>query len=428
MAPETTLDPWDPAARRAALGVAADDPWCIHMAALRASLDGDGPAPTDAAREAALVDVRAEATTMRNGDPLWPFRKALICEYVQGAAEEREEFDWATAAEFLEAASMAASNPPSENGVSPLVPVFDHLDGGEPESLAPVDLSNPAYCDALETSELALSQQRGGVVDAVSFPGSLRRAPDWFATVQVSYHRWAREQLEGHQIAPGAVDYGGIPYHCHRFHAAQEGSKTFALKDNLIFLLPELDDPEKSGRLVVQDAEGGEIVLDRVLAAAQLDSDGSEGEEVDFFPEDLAAAPRLSGAVERSSSLPPPRVFQIHFDFNRLTPREDDPQIAALLTELAKRDPGEPLRIQLSGHADCVGSSRDNKEVSSARARAVFSDIIRPALIERGFDEAALNDRRRFKLVGLGASAPAVKPGAVCRREEANRRVVVVVQ
>ncbi|MFV0473124.1 MAG: OmpA family protein [Pikeienuella sp.] len=424
VAPDTPRDPWDPDERGEALGVPADDSWCRHMSSLRASLDGAGPAPTAAARAASLAAVRAESD-----DPLWPFRKALICEYTQAAAEERAEYDWATARQFLDMASLALRTPPPEDGISPLVPVYDHLDGEEPESIAPVDLTNPVYCDAFDTSELALSQQRGGVVQAVGFPGSLQRAPDWFAMIQVSYHRWAREQIKGdHLIEEGAADFGGIPQQCRRFDAALRGSKAFSLKDNLIFLLPELDDPDKAGRLVVQDAAGEEIVLDRVLAAAQLDAGGTDGEMVDFYPEDLAASPGLQGAVNRANNLPPPRIFQIHFGYDSRAPEADDPQIEALKAELATRGPEEPLRVAVSGHADCVGPRWYNKMISDDRARAVFEQIVYPILLERGFDEAALRDRKSFRLSGIVVAAPAVKPENGCVREDGNRRVVVVVQ
>lgn len=417
---------WDAGAVAARLGAPAGDPWCAHMAALRAGLDGAAPLPDDAARAAALAAVRAEAEGARGGDPYWPMRKALICEYAAGAAEEAAVFEWVTVEQFLAAAEAAAVAEP--DGVSPLIPVFDHLSGAAPESLAPVDLTTPAYCDDYGTADLALSQQRGGVAAAVGFAGSLQRAPDWFAHVQVAYHRWGREVQERRRLARERVALGDAPFHCRRFHAALEGSKDFAIKDNLVFLLPERDDPESAGRLVVRDAAGREIVLDKVLAAAQLEADGTEGEAVDFFAEDLAASAALKGAVDRTEALPPPRVFTIGFDYNRRTPAEGDPQAPLLAVELAARDPGEPLRIALSGHADCVGPNWYNTILSEARARAVFEGIIRPALLARGFAEETLRDRRRFKLVGLGETAPAVEPAGRCAPTDENRRVVVVVQ
>lgn len=421
-------DAWDVSGQRAALGAVADDPWCGYMADIRAHLDGAGPAPSQEARDAALSAVRAEASASKDGDPLWPFRKALICEYLQGAEEEAQVFEWVTVAQFQDAASLAGTAPAPEDGVSPLVPIFDHLSGDEPDSIAPVDLSKPEYCDAFETDTLALSQQRGGIVSSLGFPGSLRRAPDWYAHIQVSYHRWGREVQERRRLASDRMSLGDAPRFCRRFHAALEGAEQFGLKDNLIFLLPELDDPEESGRLVVRDAAGEEVVLDRVLAAAQLGAGGEGGEAVDFFAEDLAAAPGLKGAVDRTNNLPPPKVFSIHFDYNRREPMAGDPQIGALKEELASRSPEEPLRIAMSGHADCVGPRWYNTLISEDRAKSVFDEIIRPALIRRGFAEAMLADKKRFKLSGLGEEAPAIEPGSRCRPTDENRRVVVVVQ
>ncbi|MEX2520594.1 MAG: hypothetical protein WD969_14825 [Paracoccaceae bacterium] len=427
-APESWPNSWDISGQRAALDAGAGDPWCGYMADIRAHLDGAGPAPGEDARAAALEAVRAEAVASKDGDPLWPFRKALICEYLQGAEEEAQVFEWVTVAQFQDAAGLAAGTPAPEDGVSPLVPVFDHLSGAEPESIAPVDLSTPEYCDTFETATLALSQQRGGIVGALGFPGSLRRAPDWYAHIQVSYHRWGREAQERRRLAADRFALGDAPRYCRRLHAALERAAEFELKDNLIFLLPELDDPEKSGRLVVRDAAGHEVVLDRVLAAAQLGVGGEGGEAVDFFAEDLAAAPGLKGAVDRTNNLPPPKVFSIHFDYNRREPIADDPQIGALKAELASRSPEEPLRFVLSGHADCAGPRWYNTMISEDRVKSVFEGIIRPALLMRGFPEAALADKKRFKLVGLGEGAPAVKSGPRCEATDENRRVVVVVQ
>lgn len=421
---------WSVPEHRTFLGVAADDPWCGYVADLRAHLDGASERPSDEVRNAALAGVRAEAKERKDGDPLWPFRKALICEYAQGASEELTELDWNTAEQFLEAARMAALNPRPEDGISPLVPVYDHLDGDEPESLEPVDLGASAYCDDLATSELALSQQRGGLVEALGFPGSLQRAPDWYAHVQVAYHRWAREDIEGHQFEEADSKFGGIPFHCSRFHNALEISKEFAVKDNLIFLLPELDDPNRAGRLEVRDAEGNVVVLDKVLAAAQLNADGTEGERVDFFAEDLAASASLSGAVNRTNALPPPKVFTLLFEYNTREAPIEDAQLAALRTELQSRSPEEPLRIAMTGHADCVGPRWYNTIISEDRVRNVFENVIKTTLLEKGFTEETLGDDKRFKLAGLGESVPVTEreQGQRCEASDPDRRVVVVVQ
>lgn len=421
---------WSVPEHQSFLGVAADDPWCGYVSDLRTHLDGAGERPSDEVREAALTAVRAEAKADKDGDPLWSYRKALICEFSQGATEELTELDWNTAEEFLSFARMAAQNPRPNDGISPLVPIFDHLDGEAPESLEPVDLRTPEYCDELGSADLALSQQRGGVVEALGFSGSLQRAPEWFALVHVAYHRWSREYLEGHQFQEGDSKFGGIPFHCRRFHNALAGSKEFAVKDNLIFLLPELDDPNRAGRLEVRDADGNVVVLDRVLAAAQLNADGTEGERVDFFAEDLAASPSLSAAVDRANNLPGPKVFTLLFDYNTREAPIENKQLAALRAELETRDPKDPLRIAMTGHADCVGPRWYNTIISEDRVQNVFDTVIKPTLLGKGFTEEALTDDKRFKLAGLGESVPAVRrdKDQRCEASDPDRRVVVVVQ
>lgn len=421
---------WSVPEHRSFLGVSADDPWCGYVADLRSHLDGVGERPSDEVREAALSEVRAEAAAEKEGDPLWAFRKALICEYAQGASEEITELDWNTGEEFLAFARMAALNPRPEDGISPLVPVFDHLDGAAPESLEPVDLRTPEYCQTLENSDLALSQQRGGLVEALGFPGSLQRAPDWYAHVQVTYHRWSREFLEGHQFEEGDSKFGGIPFHCERFHNALEGSKEFAVKDNLIFLLPELDDPNSAGRLEVRDVNGNVVVLDKVLAAAQLNADGTGGEKVDFFAEDLAASASLSSAVDRANNLPAPKVFTLLFDYNTRDAPIEEKQLKALRAELSTRDPEAPLRIAMTGHADCVGPRWYNTILSEDRVRNVFENVIKATLLKKGFTEETLNDDKQFRVAGLGESVPAARrdKGQRCEATDQDRRVIVVVQ
>ncbi|MGB0506476.1 MAG: hypothetical protein ACPGGK_09805, partial [Pikeienuella sp.] len=143
---------WSAPEHRSYIGVEADDSWCVHMANLREHLDGNGERPSDEARKAALVEVRAEAVEHYNGDPYWALRKGLACEYVQGAEEEIIEIDWDSGHEFLEYSLLAINNEAPESGLGPIVPVFDHLYGDPAASLEPVDLSNNAYCDALSTS------------------------------------------------------------------------------------------------------------------------------------------------------------------------------------------------------------------------------------------------------------------------------------
>ena len=172
-------------------------------------------------------------------------------------------------------------------------------------------------------------------------------------------------------------------------------------------------------------------MLDTVLAAAQLNADGTERERVDFFAEDLAASASLSGAVNRTNRLPPPKVFTLLFDYNTREEPLSDAQLQVLKAELGGRDPAEPLRIAMTGHADCFGPRWYNQILSEDRVKNVFNGVIRPALLAQGFTEDMLNDKKRFKLARLGESAPATGDEPARRCEEASdpdRRVVVVVQ
>ncbi|MGB0854925.1 MAG: hypothetical protein ACPGSI_16635, partial [Pikeienuella sp.] len=383
---------FDTAAHRTLLGVEQDDPWCSYMAGLRSHLDGKAARPSDGARATALAEVRAEAAAQHDGDPYYAARKGLACEFLQSAEEEIAEFDWPAGVAFMELARAAMETPRPENGIGPIVPVVDHLNGAEPESLEPIDFSNNAYCDELGTSELALAQQRGPTVESVGFPGSLQRAPDWFAHVQASYHRWAQEHVEGHQLEQGDVDFGGIPFHCKRFAAASIGAQEFALKDNLIFLLAERDNPFDAGRLEISDAEGNVVILDEVLEAAQLGKGGVGAQNVEFYPEDLAASATLKAAVDRANNLPAPEVFVVYFDYNERSPVEGaDTGTQALRSYLEGLDPAESIRIAISGHADCVGPRWYNKMIAADRITATADEVIKPALRVAGFTEDLLN-------------------------------------
>lgn len=424
-------DLFDAPGHRAFLGVEKDDPWCAYMADLRAHLDGQGARPLAETRAAALKEVRAEAAADHDGDPYWAMRKGLACEFVQSAEEEIAEFDWPAGVAFLELAKSAISAPRPENGIGPIVPVVDHLDGDDPESLEPIDFSNDGYCDELGTSELALAQLRGPTSESVGFPGSLQRAPDWFAHVQASYHRWAQEHLEGHQLQQGDVDFGGIPFHCQRHAAATFGAQEFSIKDNLIFLLAERDNPFEAGRLEVRDADGNVVILDEVLEAAQLGQAGTNAQNVEFYPEDLAASITLKAAVDRANNMPPPKIFVVYFDYNERSPVEGaDTGTQALRSFLEGLDPADSIRIAISGHADCVGPRWYNKMLADDRIAALSDEVIKPALRVAGFTDGLLSDPKRVKLLNAGESAPAkrVEKGAKCQSLPEDRRVIVIVQ
>ncbi|MEM7270600.1 MAG: hypothetical protein AAF401_15280 [Pseudomonadota bacterium] len=438
---------WDTEAHRSILKVSADDPWCAYVADLRGHLDG-GERPSEEARDAALAEIRQEAADLaaadsRKADVFHPFRKAMACELIAGAEEELVEQDWNTAEQFLENATSAMLDPYDGTSLRPLVPPFDHLDGAEPESLRPVDLTTAEYCTSLDSSGLALYQQIDGVSSAVIFPGSLQRAPDWFAHVIVAYNRWGREHIEGHQLAEGDQDFGGVPYHCRRFHAAYEGSKEFAVKENLIVLLAEKDDPSKVGRLIVQGADGREVVLDKELDASQFAAGGTEGEKIDFFADDIRGD--LAGARDRDDALPPPSEYEVRFDYNvrDIALEADglgDDGIAGLRKKLAMQTVEEPLRVNLIGHADCVGPRWYNTEISEARVQTVLNSVIKPELVKVDFpaeifegkpipDELAGRLKIDIQFRGLGeeVASEGLESSRDCEPDQVHRRVVVQV-
>ena len=427
---------WDIDGHRDYLGIPEGDPWCGHMRALRDQVDGAGPEVSAEARDAALDLVRTEADVARQGDVLWPFRKGLACAFIEIAEEAAADHDWRLVDHILRRARFAVENQPDETALKPLVPVYDHYLGRRPESLEPVDLTNTGYCDTLETANRGVSQQRGDVVQSVLFVGSLRRAPDWFAHTQAGYQHWAREHFERRQAYRDDRIGRGVPFLCRRFHNAFEAAKEFGVKDNLIFLLPERDDPNRAGRLEIEGADGRVVVLDQILEAAQFNDDGTGNEPVDFFAEDLAASPALSNAVDRADSVPAPERFTILFGSGEVAPAPGDDDVMDLEKALAARGPDEPIRIALTGHTDCVGSRAFNQRLSRQRVDNIFNEVIAPALVKRGLSEADMRNRDRLKVVGVGAfakaafgeTAPLRSGSGGCVADGQERRVSVVLQ
>ena len=96
-----------------------DDRWCAYIRRMRTRLDAkDPPAANDPDRAKELAAVKAEADALYPTDDgaygkrtdaaiLWPYRKALACEYVDAAREERAEFDWASAEAFARMAEQS---------------------------------------------------------------------------------------------------------------------------------------------------------------------------------------------------------------------------------------------------------------------------------------------------------------------------------
>lgn len=428
---------WSVASHRTALenmGVLekGGDPWCERIRTLRQAADGELDQPL----ASEIVPEDLLAATEREGDILWPLRKGLICEYLDGAAEEREEQDWETTDAFLNAALAIASG----RELPLAYPIYELPVDEELDVLTPVDFSSAGFCAQPSEALRGLVQQRGPLTNSLSDLSFAVRAPDWLALTQVAYHRWGREQLEGHQLAAGRGDInGGIPFHCSRYHTAYEIARRQAVKDNLIFLLPEFDNPSKSGRLEIRDAEGNVVVLDQVLAAAQLDAGGENIEPIQFEQRDVDNSMGLAGAVNRLNSVDKPATFQIFFEKDRSDPISDPDRLRelelddfigetgfdGLKANLEKRSVGSSIKVFLTGHADCLGSRIDNKTFSDRRAQAVFSQIIEPGLRAKELKLIA------FQAKGEGETA--VPRGETCfsltdRERNFERRATVTVQ
>ena len=168
--------------------------------------------------------------------------------------------------------------------------------------------------------------------------------------------------------------------------------------------------PDKDGRdaavLVKQD--GGELLLDRPYAAAQLSAGGplkasSSAEQVQAqFGAALAARPL------------PPQQFTLYFvegkdEFTDESKRAFD----SVFAEIAKRPVPDVLVI---GHTDKVGTDAFNDTLSRQRA-----EVVRRALVARGIAADSI------VVVGRGKREPIV-PTADGVAEARNRRVEILVR
>jgi outer membrane protein OmpA-like peptidoglycan-associated protein len=168
--------------------------------------------------------------------------------------------------------------------------------------------------------------------------------------------------------------------------------------------------PDKDGRdtavLVKQD--GGELLLDKPYAAAQLSTGGplkasSSAEQVQAqFGAALAARPL------------PPQQFTLYFvegkdEFTDESKRAFD----SVFAEIAKRPVPDVLVI---GHTDKVGTDAFNDTLSRQRA-----EVVRRALVARGIAADSI------VVVGRGKREPIV-PTADGVAEARNRRVEILVR
>ena len=172
-----------------------------------------------------------------------------------------------------------------------------------------------------------------------------------------------------------------------------------------VVLLP---DAQGKDTAVVVQQDGGELLLDKPYAAAQLTSKGplkasSSAEQVQTqFGAALGARPL------------PPQQFTLYFvegkdEFTDESKRAFD----SVFTEIAKRPVPDVLVI---GHTDKVGNDAFNDALSRARA-----DVVRKALVARGIAADSIVVVGRGKREPIVATADGVA-------EARNRRVEILVR
>jgi outer membrane protein OmpA-like peptidoglycan-associated protein len=172
-----------------------------------------------------------------------------------------------------------------------------------------------------------------------------------------------------------------------------------------VVLLP---DAQGKDTAVTVKQEGGELVLDKPYAAAQLSSRGPQ--KADSSAEQVRSQ---FGAALAARPLPP-QQFTLYFvegkdEFTDESKRAFD----SVFGEIAKRPVPDVLVI---GHTDKVGNDAFNDNLSRQRA-----EVVRKALVARGIAPD------NIVVVGRGKREPIV-PTADGVAEARNRRVEILVR
>jgi outer membrane protein OmpA-like peptidoglycan-associated protein len=127
-----------------------------------------------------------------------------------------------------------------------------------------------------------------------------------------------------------------------------------------------------------------------------------------------AAPPPPPPVVAPAAAPAPARTFLVFFDFDRADLTDRARQI---IGEAATNAQGSgTTRIEISGHADTVGSAQYNQALSVRRANAVAAELER-----RGVARSAMT------IQGFGFTRPLVPTGPNVR-EPQNRRVEIVLR
>ncbi|MCU0923374.1 MAG: OmpA family protein [Burkholderiaceae bacterium] len=172
-----------------------------------------------------------------------------------------------------------------------------------------------------------------------------------------------------------------------------------------VVLLP---DPDGRDTAVLVKQDGGEMLLDKPYAAAELTNKGplkasSSAEQVrSQFGAALAARPL------------PPQQFTLYFIEGKDEFTDESKRVIdSVLAEIAKRPVPDVLVI---GHTDTVGTDAFNDLLSKQRG-----EVVRKALLARGIQI------ENVVVVGRGEREPIV-PTADNVAEPRNRRVEILVR
>ena len=174
----------------------------------------------------------------------------------------------------------------------------------------------------------------------------------------------------------------------------------------LIVLVPEEDGT--LGSVTIGEGERS-IIIDTPLAAAKIDARGRVKQEA-------ISQAEINRMFEAALAAQPPKSisFLLYFpEGSTKVMSESQATLEALFAEVARR---QAVEVQITGHADRLGSVADNDRLSLARAQAVQHMLTQLGL------------RSDFiRAIGRGEREPLV-PTPDEQPEPRNRRVEVIVR
>ncbi|WP_413203812.1 OmpA family protein [Rhodospirillum sp. A1_3_36] len=308
-----------------------------------------------------------------------PFDKTLQEGYVDLAAKEKAEGDWADAADFVRLARSAA------NGERP----------------AAVRVEDRRFSPD-EAKELA--QQRAALIDVLELGGAIL-APVESARAQVFFECWAQELEER---IPSQVDEVAA---CRNGFLKALAEARATLQADVVTLLHDLDGGV--GEVVVSPKGGtasGQTLNRANEAAASGGVDQEPMRSLALTDRDIQD---IWGETLSAQPIPPKRFFLYFEQGGVVLTKESEALIPAMVEDAARRPVWE---IEVLGHTDRVGGSRGNARLSARRA-----ELVKALLVENGLASENISTR------GFGESMLLV-PTADNVDEARNRRVEVIVR